>query len=84
MINNKTLPVNYVETGWFYKLAIESIHINTFDGFQQKEVVFLPNSNTVRILFSGINVNMDIEGSVYALHVVPFHTSKCNITNITV
>jgi hypothetical protein len=27
---------------------------------------------------------MDIIGSIYALHIIPFHTSHCNITNISV
>jgi hypothetical protein len=84
MINNKTHDIGYVESSVLYKLDIESVHINTFDGFEQKEVAFLPGTNTLRVLFSGININMDIEGSIYALHVVPFHTSHCNITNITV
>lgn len=84
MINNKTLDIGYVESSFLYKLDIESIHINTFDGFDQKQVAFIPGTNTLRVLFSGININMDIEGSIYALHVVPFHTSHCNITNVTV
>jgi hypothetical protein len=84
MINNKTIDVNYVETALAYKLEIDQIHIDTFDGFTQKSVAFIPGTNTVRVLFSGININMDIMGSIYALHIIPFHTSHANITNVTV
>ena len=84
MINNKTIEVDYVESDLMYKLEVDNIHIDTFEVSGSKSVNFVPGTNTIRVVLSGINVNLDITGSVYALHIIPFHTSHCNITNLTI
>lgn len=84
MLNNHTVELNFKEKGLFYSLDIKSLHIDTVDGFAEKEVVFLDNTNTVRVLFSGVNISMDVDGSVYALWFIPFETSHCDITNLTI
>ena len=62
MLNNKTMELNLEDSGFGYKVEIDDIHIVSVDGWTTKDVEFLPNSNTVRLLFSGINIQSYIDG----------------------
>jgi hypothetical protein len=84
MLNNKTVTLDYKDTGILYSIDIQDLHIETVDGFSQKSVAFVPGTNTVRVLLSGINVNMDVDGKIKALYLIPLSTSHCNITNVTI
>jgi hypothetical protein len=73
MINNKTMNLDLEDKGFGYKIDITDIHIVSVDGWKTKEVEFLPNSNTVRMLFSGINIQTVIDGQVTALWLIKLH-----------
>ena len=50
------MELDIEEGGLGYKIKIDDIHVVSVDGWTTKEIEFLPNSNTVRVLFSGINI----------------------------
>jgi hypothetical protein len=80
------MTLDFKEKGFGYKIEIDSLHLNTVDGWTTKEVEFVdaPTPNTVRMLFSGININSIIDGTVTALWVIKLDMAQCNITNMTV
>ena len=83
IVNNKTMHVGYSSTGWFYTLVVKDVHIDTVEFGEQKEVSYHPENNTVRVLFSGINANVQIDGSVKALWFIPLTMSHCNLTGVS-
>lgn len=83
MVDNKTLELNLHEKGILYSLNIQDIHLNTVD-FNTKSIGFLHNTSTIRVELSGVNVNMNVDGEIKALWLIPLKTSQCNITNLTV
>jgi hypothetical protein len=67
VVNNHTFDVGLKQAGSIlfgtgYSIGLDSIHLNTLDGFEQKQIVFIPGTDTVKILFSGININSDVNG----------------------
>ena len=83
-VENKDINIDYSTSGWFYKLEVDKIHIDKVDFGDQKSVQYLPDTNTIRVLFSGVNVNLDVDGSVKALWFIPFGMSHANITGASV
>jgi hypothetical protein len=84
MLDNKTMNFHIEEKGIGYKVDLEGIHIDTVDGWTVKEVEFLPGKDMVRFLFSGININMQVNGTINALWLINLDAATCNITNLTV
>ena len=76
--------MNYEESGFGYKVDIASIHIDDVNGWTVKEVEFLPEHDMVRFLFSGVNINMLVDGSIQALWLINLDAASCNVTNLTV
>jgi len=83
-VENKDINIDYSTTGWFYKLEVDKVHIDKVDFGDQKSVQYLPDTNTIRVLFSGVNVNINVDGSVKALWFIPFGMSHANITGASV
>lgn len=84
ILNNKTMTLDFEESGFGYKIDIDSIHLNTVDGWKVKDIEFLDDKNTVRVHYSGINVNSQIDGQITALWLIKLHMAQCNITNLDV
>lgn len=84
VLENKTMMFNIEEKGIGYKVDLNDIHIDSVSGWTVKEVEFLPGKDMVRFLLSGININMQVNGSINALWLINLEAATCNITNLTV
>lgn len=83
LVNNKTLDVNYTDSGLGYNFFIKEVHITTFN-INKREVKYLPNSNgTMRLFFSGIDLDSDVEGTLTIIGIIPLHAAKLKIKNLT-
>lgn len=74
MINNKTFEFSFKQTGLLYKINIDKIYVDTV-AINNKEFEFLPGTNTLRIVFSDVDIVTKVHGKVYALYFIPLETS---------
>ncbi|TNV80189.1 hypothetical protein FGO68_gene15348 [Halteria grandinella] len=84
LVNNKTLDINYTQSGFGYNIYIHDLHINTLN-FNTREVYYVPETNgTLRVLFGGIDLNSVMNGTMYILGFIPLDAAQLNLTNLTV
>ena len=74
MINNKTFEFSFKQTGLLYKIKIDKIYVDTV-AINNKEFEFLPGTNTLRIVFSDVDIVTKVHGTVYALYFIPLETT---------
>lgn len=83
LVNNKTLNINYTQSGFGYSFFIEDIHVNTLN-INTREVFFIPETKTLRMLFSGIDLFSQLDGKMTIIGIIPMNAALMNITNLTV
>jgi len=83
ILNNKTLNIDYEDEGIIYKLDLNDIHIDDVTGWTVKEAEFI-QGGLIRFLFSGININMQVNGSLDITRFIDLEAATLNITNLTV
>lgn len=71
-LNNKTFPLNIVESHIAYKLEVKSIHINTVSlGTPVFEQV--NGTSKLHVRLTNVDIDTNIDGGFYVLHFIPFH-----------
>ena len=84
MLNNQTFVTNITESSILYKLTLDSVHVQTVDGFTEKSLTMIPGTDKVRLVLSGINATVDLNGSFSALHFIPMDATQVTLTNMTI
>lgn len=82
LLQNQTFNLGIDKKGIAYKIQINSVHINQI-AFKKKEISFIPGTNDVRVLINGFDIDMDIDGGITALWLIPLKASKTFIKNIS-
>ncbi len=82
-IQNKTFDVAYKESGWFYSLDIKSVYIKKIGDMKKKTLEFT-KENKVRMTITNIDVDLSIDGSIYAIWFIPMSMSSCSLKNVTI
>jgi len=85
MVQNKTMDINYKQSGWFYDMDIKTVHVDKVKGWSPTGIdfEFKQDSDTLKFLLKGIDLDLVIDGTLTALYFIPFRTSAVNITNVT-
>ena len=76
------MSLNFTDSGFLYKVKIDDIHVDKVD-IAVKTISFIPGTSDIRILLSGIDLKMKINGAIYALWIIPITTSALNVVNFT-
>jgi hypothetical protein len=82
MIEGKTFPVNFSDSGFLYSVKINNIHVSKYN-MTTKTVGFVPGTNNVRLLISGFDLATEVDGAIYALWFIPLSTAGLTVKNIT-
>ena len=83
LVNNKTLDINYTQSGFGYNIFIEDLHINTLN-INTREIFFVQDTQTLRVLFGGIDLDSDMDGTMTIIGIIPMYAAKLKLTNLTV
>ena len=77
--------INYKQSGWFYDMDIKTVHVDKVKGWSPTGIdfEFKQDSDTLKFLLKGIDLDLVIDGTLTALYFIPFRTSAVNITNVT-
>jgi hypothetical protein len=67
------------ESTLLYKLDLDSIHIDEVTGMNPKILEEIAGTDRIHVHIGNINVSMDIQGSIEALHIIP-----CDATRVVV
>lgn len=82
-LNNKTIPLNIKESSIFYKLTLNSIHINTVSlGMPVFEKY--DDTQKLHVNLSNINIDTDIDGEFSVLHIIPFKAQKIALKDVSI
>lgn len=82
-IQNKTFDIDFTDSGALYKLQIKDILIEDMY-FQTKTLTFVEGKpNTIRLNISGFDLQMKIDGAIYALWFIPLKFASLNATGIS-
>ena len=84
ILQNQTFVTNVTESSLFYKLTLDSIHVESVKGFTEKSFVMIPGTDKVRCVLSGIDATVDLDGSFSALHFIPMDATQVSLTNMTI
>lgn len=82
LINNKTLELNYTDSGFGYSINLKDLHVGTLN-INKRSIEFLPGTKTVRLLFSEINVDANINGKITFIGLIDLNAAHVNLTNLT-
>lgn len=64
ILNNKTIEANYESKSFFYDLKLDSVHLNTVQGFTTKLVEMEKDTNIIHVKIGGIDVDAILNGSL--------------------
>ena len=82
LINNKTMQIDVKQSGFLYSLKIDNIHVENV-AINKRQFSFLPGTNTLRIVFSDVDITTTIKGAIYALWFIPMECSQMNVTGFS-
>jgi len=82
MLNNKTIETDIHESSLLYKFDLDSIHLDTVDGFTTKVFEEVPGTDKIFCHIGGVNVSMDLNGSLDALHFIPLDASHVDLYGV--
>ena len=54
-----------------YTIEIDSVHLNSVDGFAVKDLSFVDKTDTLKLSLGGINIDMDLTGKATAMWLIP-------------
>jgi hypothetical protein len=83
-VNNHTFVLNYSKNSSTYSLDIQKVYLDTLEFSGDKIFEMEPDTQTIHIRFSGINVVSLVWGDMNLLANIPLDGSGFNINNITV
>ncbi len=81
-VENHTFNLNFSDSGFMYKLKIDNIHIDSLN-IETKTITFIPGTNNIKLMISGLDLFMKVDGAIYALWFIPLKTASLNATNLT-
>ena len=84
MLNNKTIELDIHESSLLYTFDLKEIHLDTVEGFTTKDFKEIEGTDKIQVHLGGIDVSMDITGSLKALHFIPFDASHVDIKGIDI
>lgn len=85
MFLNKTFEINYEKKGFltYYDVVINSIHTNSVDGFDIKDISFINGTDTLQVTVGGVNIDATVDGHVTCLWLIPVDITAFKLTNVT-
>lgn len=84
-LQNQTFKPDYHSGGILYTLDLEDIHVKSLSTSFEKKFEMLPgNDHQIHLRFSGIDVDLAVEGGMKLLHFIPMSASGLTLTNITI
>ena len=83
VFQNKTINPNVTMTGFTGSIEIDSVHINSVDGFDLKDLSFIEGTDTLQLSLGGINIDTELVGMAKLLHLVPCSIDALKIENFT-
>lgn len=84
MLNNKTFTPDIHQSTILYSLDLDKIVLNNATGFTTKEFKQLPGTDKINVKFGGVDVQMDLDGKLNALHFIPLEASHIFVHNASV
>lgn len=58
-------------------IAFDKLYMET------KTIGFIEGTNNIRLLISGVDIDMKVDGAIYALWFIPLKASSLSVTNLT-
>ena len=85
LFQNKTYTPNIKNKGFLgiYNIEIDSVHFNSVDGFDLKDLSFVEGTDTLQLSIGGVNIDSEIVGKATALWLIPCSIDALKITNFT-
>lgn len=84
MLNNKTFNVDYHSKSFFYDLNLDSMHINTVEGFTTKKFEMMPGTDKLNCKLGGIDADLDLNGSLELLKFIPMSATGLSVKNMSI
>jgi hypothetical protein len=82
MVQDKVMDIGYTDSGIGYRIKIQDIIIQNIY-FTTKTIAYVPGTNNIRLTIDGLNVDMQVDGTIYGLWFIPVDMGYVNITNIS-
>lgn len=83
LLNNKTFNPNVTIHNFAGSIEIDTVHVNSVDGFEVKDLSFIEGTDTLQLSLGGINIDTEIFGMAKLLHLVPCSIDAIKIDNFT-
>jgi hypothetical protein len=85
VLNNSTYNLNLTESvPLLYTFHLDSIHLNTVQGFTTKIFENVPGTNKLHVKLGGIDVDSIVNAELKALYFIPFKSSRVQAKNVTI
>ena len=84
MLNNKTYELDIHQSTILYSFDLDKILLNNATGFTTKEISNIPGTDKVHVKIGGVDVQMDLDGKLNALHFIPLEASHVFVHNASV
>lgn len=84
ILNNKTIEANYESKAFFYDLKLDSVHLNTVQGFTTKLVEMEKGTNLIHVKIGGIDVDALLNGSLKLIKFIPLSASALKINGLNI
>ena len=82
ILQQKTFTIGFTDKGFGYSVKINSIFVDKI-AFDKKELGFVPGTNNTRLTITGFDINATIDGTIYALWIVPLSAAGMRIKNVS-
>jgi hypothetical protein len=69
--------------GFTGSIEIDSVHFNSVDGFDLKDLSFIEDTDTLQLSLGVINIDTELVGMAKLLHLVPCSIDALKIENFT-
>lgn len=85
-VDNATFNPDYHSGGMLYTLDLQSIHVNSYSQNFEKVFEMIPkfDNDQLHLRFSGIDLDLEVNGGVKVLHFIPLTASGLVLKNVTI
>ena len=83
LFQKKTYNPNINEQSFAYSVEIDTVHFNSVDGFDLKDLSFVNGTDTLQLSLGGINIDAEVVGTAKAIDLIPCSIDAIKITNFT-
>lgn len=84
VLQNQTFNVDYHSKSFFYKLDLDSVHVDQVTGFTEKTFEMEPGTDILHCKIGGIDVDVELNGDLKLLEFIPMTATGLHLTNLQI